>query len=394
MIIEPAERLSDIKEYYFSRKLAEVARLNAEGKDIVSLGIGGPDLPPAESVLKTLSEASRRGDTHGYMPTKGDRRLRESFARFYKRHYGVDLDAESELQPLIGSKEGILHLSLAFINPGDKVLVPNPGYPTYTSAPKLAGAQVIYYDLKEEQGWLPDFAQLERLAQEGVKMMWVNYPHMPTGTPARRDVFEKLVAFGHKYGILIVNDNPYSFILNEHPQSILSVAGAKEVAMEMNSLSKSHNMPGWRIGMIAGNKEFISTVLKVKSNVDSGQYLPMQLAAAVALDADSQWYGSLNKEYALRRATAEKIMRSLGCSFDSNQRGLFLWGKIPEDVEDVERFTDRVLYEAGVFITPGFIFGSNGDRYIRISLCANQEKLNEALRRTNDWRKKNEKTIK
>ena len=385
--ITPADRLSAIKEYYFSRKLAEVAELNAKGMDIVSLGIGGPDRPPHQSVIDTLKEQASRPDTHGYQPTKGIPELRKAYAGFYKRFYGVELNPDTEILPLIGSKEGILHISMAFLNPGDGVLVPNPGYPTYTSGTRIAGGEIFYYDLKEENGWLPDFEAIERKPLEKIKIMWVNYPHMPTGTPATRELYEKLIAFGKKHGILIVHDNPYSFILNPEPMSILEIEGAKETAIEMNSLSKSHNMPGWRMAMLATNAEFAQWILKVKSNVDSGQYLPMMKAAAKALTLELDWIDEVNKEYAERRKIAEKIMSELGCSFDPKQQGLFLWGRIPESVANVEEFTDKILYEARVFLTPGFIFGSNGDRYIRISLCATQERLEEALRRVREFSK-------
>ena len=385
--ITPDDRLSAIKEYYFSRKLAEVAELNAKGMDIVSLGIGGPDRPPHQSVIDTLKEQASRPDTHGYQPTKGIPELRKAYAGFYKRFYGVELNPDTEILPLIGSKEGILHISMAFLNPGDGVLVPNPGYPTYTSGTRIAGGEIFYYDLKEENGWLPDFEAIERMPLEKIKIMWVNYPHMPTGTPATRELYEKLIAFGKKHGILIVHDNPYSFILNPEPMSILEIEGAKETAIEMNSLSKSHNMPGWRMAMLATNAEFAQWILKVKSNVDSGQYLPMMKAAAKALTLELDWIDEVNKEYAERRKIAEKIMSELGCSFDPKQQGLFLWGRIPESVANVEEFTDKILYEARVFLTPGFIFGSNGDRYIRISLCATQERLEEALRRVREFSK-------
>lgn len=385
--ITPADRLSAIKEYYFSRKLAEVAELNAKGMDIVSLGIGGPDRPPHPSVVDTLKEQASRPDTHGYQPTKGIPELRKAYAGFYKRFYGVELNPDTEILPLLGSKEGILHISMAFLNPGDGVLVPNPGYPTYTSGTRIAGGEIFYYDLKEENGWFPDFEAIERMPLEKIKIMWVNYPHMPTGTPATRELYEKLIAFGKKHGILIVHDNPYSFILNPEPMSILEIEGAKETAIEMNSLSKSHNMPGWRMAMLATNAEFAQWILKVKSNVDSGQYLPMMKAAAKALTLEQDWIDEVNKEYAERRKIAEKIMSELGCSFDPKQQGLFLWGRIPESVANVEEFTDKILYEARVFLTPGFIFGSNGDRYIRISLCATQERLEEALRRVREFSK-------
>lgn len=379
--IEPARRVNTIEEYYFARKLREVARLNAEGKDIVSLGIGGPDRMPAPEVIETLCEAAHQPDSHSYQPFMGLPELRQAMADWYQRNYGVNLNSQTEILPLIGSKEGILHVSLAFLNPGDGVLVPNPGYPTYTSASKLAMAEIFPYDLKEETGWMPDFEALEKLPLERIKLMWVNYPHMPTGTPASRALLEKLVDFGRRHGIVIAHDNPYSFILNDQPQSILSIPGAKDICLEMNSLSKSHNMAGWRIAMLATNPEFLQWIIKVKSNVDSGQFKPMMLAAVKALNQPQSWYDDVNKTYWSRRRIAEDIMKALGCSFRSEQRGLFLWGRLPEGEESAEKFCDRILKDARVFITPGFIFGSNGEGYVRISLCATEERMEEALKR-------------
>ena len=386
--IRPAQRLESVSEYYFSRKLKEVATMNAAGMQVISLGVGSPDMPPSEETVETLCTEAHNPDGHGYQPYVGIPELREAFARFYRRWYGVELDAKSEIQPLIGSKEGILHVTLAFVNPGEQVLVPNPGYPTYTSLSRLLGAEVVHYDLKEENGWMPDFDALERMDLSRVKLMWTNYPNMPTGANATPELYERLVDFARRKGIVIVNDNPYSFILNDHPLSILSVEGAKDCCIEFNSMSKSHNMPGWRIGMIAANPTFISWILKVKSNIDSGMYRAMQLAAVKALDADADWYEGNNANYASRRKTAGEIMDALGCTYDKNQVGMFLWGRIPDHYTDVEELTERVLHEARVFIVPGFIFGSNGSRYIRISLCAKNDKLEEALKRilqlTND----------
>ena len=379
--IRPADRVSEIQEYYFSRKLREVARLNAEGRDIISLGIGGPDRMPSADVIETLCTEAHKAGVHSYQPYVGIPELRWAMSRFYSTHYGVELDADTEIQPLIGSKEGILHVSLAFLNPGDGVLVPNPGYPTYTSVSRLVGAEIFNYDLMEENGWMPDFEALERLPLERIKLMWINYPHMPTGTPASIELFERIVDFGRRHGIVIAHDNPYSFILNDKPLSLLKVEGGKDVAIEMNSMSKSHNMAGWRVGMLASNPQFIQWVLKVKSNIDSGQFRPVMLAAVKGLDAPAGWYAELNEVYASRRIVAEKIMSALGCTFDPRQRGLFLWGRIPEGEKSSESLADRVLYGSRVFITPGFIFGSNGDRYVRISLCATEEKLTEALKR-------------
>ena len=386
--IQPAQRLESVSEYYFSRKLKEVAAMNAAGMQVISLGVGSPDMPPSEETVETLCTEAHNPDGHGYQPYVGIPELREAFSRFYKRWYGVELDAKSEIQPLIGSKEGILHVTLAFVNPGEQVLVPNPGYPTYTSLSRLLGAEVVHYDLKEENGWMPDFDALERMDLSRVKLMWTNYPNMPTGANATPELYERLVDFARRKGIVIVNDNPYSFILNDHPLSILSVEGAKECCIEFNSMSKSHNMPGWRIGMIAANPTFISWILKVKSNIDSGMYRAMQLAAVKALDAEADWYEGNNANYSARRKTAGAIMDALGCTYDENQVGMFLWGRIPDHYTDVEELTERVLHEARVFIVPGFIFGSNGSRYIRISLCAKNDKLEEALKRilqlTND----------
>lgn len=383
--IRPADRVGMVGEYYLQRKLKEVARMNLEGKDVISLGIGGPDLPPPDRVVERLVEAASQPSAHGYQLTSGIPQLREAFAAWYDRHYGVKLDPATEVQPLIGSKEGILHVSLAFLNPGDCVLVPDPGYPTYTSATRLAGGEVLTYDLTEDNGWMPDFEALERMPLERVKLMWVNYPHMPTGTQASRELFRRLVDFGKRHGIVIVNDNPYSFILNDNPLSILQVEGAKDIAIEMNSLSKSHNMAGWRVAMIASNPDFVGWVMKVKSNVDSGQFKPVMLAAAEALNAPGEWYESLNAVYASRRKVAERIMDALGCSFDPAQRGLFIWGRIPDSCGGSEELADNILYGAGVFITPGFIFGKNGKRYVRISLCADEQTLSRALRRIEDY---------
>ncbi|MDE6240676.1 MAG: aminotransferase class I/II-fold pyridoxal phosphate-dependent enzyme [Muribaculaceae bacterium] len=383
--IVPADRVEAIKEYYFSRKLRELARLNAEGADIISLGIGGPDRAPSAEVIATMQREVGIESNHSYQSHNGLPELRRAFADWYQRKYGVTLNPDNEIQPLIGSKEGILHLSLTFLNPGDGVLVPDPGYPTYSSVSRLVGAEIFTYDLTEEGGWLPDFDALERLPLDKIKLMWVNYPHMPTGRQATRDTFERLIDFGRRHGIVIAHDNPYSFILNREPQSILQVEGAMDVAIELNSLSKSHNMAGWRVAMAASNPTFISWLLKVKSNIDSGQFKPVMLAATEALKADDSWYDQLYDVYAERRTIAEDIMRELGCSFDEQQRGMFLWGRIPDDVESGEWLADELFYKAKVFITPGFIFGRNGERYVRISLCAKPEKLRESLNRIRQY---------
>ena len=379
--ITPANRVGSVQEYYFSKKLKEVAEMNAAGKNVINLGVGSPDLPPSEQTIETLCEHARKANEHGYQPYVGIPELRKGFADWYKTWYDVDLDPKTEIQPLIGSKEGILHISLAFLNPEDGVLVPNPGYPTYSSVSKLVEARLIPYELKEELGWQPDFEELEKMDLSNVKLMWTNYPNMPTGANASVELYEKLVAFGRKHGIIICNDNPYSFILNEHPLSILSIPGAKEICIEMNSMSKAHNMPGWRMAMLASNAQFVQWILKVKSNIDSGQFKPMQYAAVEALSAKKEWYDNMNRVYRSRRDLAGQIMRTLGCEYDENQVGMFLWGRIPDSAESGEAIANKVLYEANVFLTPGFIFGSRGERYIRISLCCKNETLEEALKR-------------
>ena len=382
--IEPAHRLSAVNEYYFSVKGKEVARLNAEGMDIISLAIGSPDMPPSPRTIHTLCQEAQRPDAHGYQPTTGIPQLREAMAGFYQRWYGVNLDPKTEIQPLIGSKEGILHVTLTFVNPGEKVLVPNPGYPTYTSLSRLLGAEIVNYNLSPENNWQPDFDELEQMDLTGVKLMWTNYPNMPTGAAAQRTTYERLVDFAQRHGIVIVNDNPYSFILGKEHLSILQIPGAKDCCIEFNSMSKSHNMPGWRIGMLATNATFVSWILKVKSNIDSGTFRPMQLAAAEAYQNDDSWHEEANIHvYAQRRALAGEIMKALDCTYDEHQVGMFLWGRIPNEYQNVEELTEKVLHEARVFLTPGFIFGTNGERYIRISLCAKEEKLAEALTRIN-----------
>lgn len=380
--IKPADRLSQVTEYYFSRKLKEIDRLNAEGKDIISLAIGSPDMPPSQATVDKLCEVARQAGAHGYQPTSGTPELRQAMAGFYKRWYGEDIDPQTEVQPLIGSKEGILHITLAFVNSGDKVLVPNPGYPTYTSLSKILGAEVVNYNLREDDGWQPDFNELESMDLTGVRIIWTNYPNMPTGAPARMETYKRLVSFARRHNILIVNDNPYSLILNEKPLSLLQVEGAKDCCIELNSMSKSHNMPGWRVGMCVGNRQFIQWILKIKSNIDSGTFRGIQLAAAEAYNNDDAWHRQANMEtYRRRRHLAEAIMQELCCEYDKGQAGMFLWGKIPARYANAEELTEKVLHDARVFITPGFIFGSNGERYIRISLCAKDERMEEALRR-------------
>ena len=399
-MITPAKRLDTVQEYYFSRKGKEVARMNAEGKDVISLAIGSPDMPPSQQTIDTLCREAQNPNAHGYQPTVGIPELRGAMSRFYKRWYGVDLDPASEIQPLIGSKEGILHVTLAFVNPGEKVLVPNPGYPTYTSLSNLLGADLVNYDLQPDRQWQPDFEQLERLVSENeqqiaqgldvkpFKLLWINYPNMPTGAKAQRQTYERIVDFAQRHGIVVVNDNPYSFILNQGEKlSILQIPGAKDCCIEFNSMSKSHNMPGWRVGMLATNAQFVQWILKVKSNIDSGTFRALQLAAAQAYDNTEEWHQQANIEtYARRRQMAEEIMTMLDCKFDPEQVGMFLWGRIPDSYTDVEQLTERVLHEARVFITPGFIFGSNGSRYIRISLCAKDDKFAEAVKRIKEMK--------
>ena len=387
--IQPADRLTAVSEYYFSRKLKEIARLSSEGHDIISLAIGSPDMPPSKETIDKLCDVAGRVDAHGYQPSAGTHELREAMAYFYKRWYDVSLDPQTEILPLIGSKEGILHVTLAFVNPGDKVLVPNPGYPTYTSLSKILGAGIVNYSLCEDNGWQPDFDELERTDLSGVRIMWTNYPNMPTGAAAQMETYRKLVDFARRHSIVVVNDNPYSFILNEHPMSLLQIEGAKNYCIEFNSMSKSHNMPGWRVGMCASNSQFIQWILKIKSNIDSGMFRGIQLAAAEAYRNSDEWHRRANIEtYLSRRVLAEKIMQTLGCTFDKSQVGMFLWGRIPDEYADAEELTERLLHEAEVFVTPGFIFGSNGNRYIRISLCAKDDKMKEALERIESIMKK------
>lgn len=385
--IVPADRISNVQEYYFSVKLKEIAQMNSQGADVINLGIGSPDLPPAKEVTDTLAQEAADPKAHGYQPYVGTPQLRQAWAQWYSRWYGVELNPVNEVLPLMGSKEGIMHISMAFVNDGDAVLVPNPGYPTYSSVSKLVGAKIISYDLCAEKGWQPDFNALEQAHKNGkidldsVKLMWCNYPNMPTGANGSVELFERLVAFGKKYGIIICHDNPYSFILNDNPLSIMSVEGAKDICIELNSMSKSHNMPGWRIGTLVSNSQFVEWVLRVKSNMDSGMFRPMQLAAVKALEAPKEWYVQMNGVYAARKALAQAILEKVGAEVAPGQVGLFLWGKVQGKGVDI---CDKVLYNAKVFLTPGFIFGSNGDNYIRISLCANEETLQRALCRINE----------
>lgn len=379
-IIPTADRLGDVKEYYFSTKLREVAALRMQGKDIISLGIGSPDLPPAPAVTEALSQAAQRPDAHGYQPYAGLPELRTAFAGWYDRFFNVDLDPETEILPLIGSKEGIMHISMAFLNPGDEVLVPNPGYPTYRSATELAGGVVRAYRLNDENNWLPNLEALEQEDLSKIKIMWVNYPHMPTGTATPEGFYGRLVGFARRNNILICNDNPYAFILTEERQSLLAVPGAKEVAIELCSLSKAQNMAGWRVGAVAGAKEYLKSVVRFKSNMDSGTFRPIQEAAVVALGLGEDWYRELNSHYRRRKDIALRIMDALGCTYRTDQVGLFVWARCPSGKTGYE-ISDRALYEHDVFLTPGGIFGDEGDNYIRISLCAPEERMQEALER-------------
>jgi len=379
--VKPAERTKHISEYYFSRKRKEIEQMKESGLDVIELGIGSPDRPPSDNVIETLHSNALKPGNHGYQSYTGIQALRAGFSNWYRRYFNVELDPSGEILPLIGSKEGIMHISMAFINDGDEVLVPDPGYPAYAAATRLAGGIVRCYDLTEENDWLPDIEKIESQGVENVKVMWINYPHMPTGKRASKNDLCKMVAFARKHNILLCNDNPYSFILNNDYVSILSVAGSMDIAIEMNSLSKSHNMAGWRIGMVAGNKEYINAILKVKSNMDSGMFQPLQAAAAEALNAPEEWYETVNTAYRKRRKVAEEIMITLGCRYDEKQSGLFLWGKIPDCYNNSEELTEFLLHKANVFITPGFIFGKNGDNYIRISLCATEDVLTNALNR-------------
>ena len=381
MKMEVAKRLNGIGEYYFSQKLREIDELNKAGKAIINLGIGSPDMPPHESVIKVLQEESAKPNVHAYQSYKGSPILREAVAAWYQKWYGVQLDAASEILPLIGSKEGIMHICMTYLNEGDEALIPNPGYPTYSSAVKLAGGKPVYYNLNEENNWEPDFEALEKTDLSKVKLMWVNYPQMPTGQLPTNELFQYLVAFGKGNNILICHDNPYSFILNDNPTSLLSVEGAKDVVIELNSLSKSHNMAGWRVGVLCGAKERIDEVLRFKSNMDSGMFLPLQLAAAKALTLDESWHRSLNEKYKQRREKVFELLDLLECSYSKEQAGLFVWAKIPPTYQDCYALSDEVLYNANVFITPGGIFGSEGNNYVRVSLCSTVENLDKAIGR-------------
>ncbi len=378
-----SKRLEGIGEYYFSQKLREIDELNRQGKNIINLGIGSPDQPPHPDVIRVLQEESAKPNVHGYQSYKGSPVLRKAVAAWYQRWYGVELDPDTEILPLIGSKEGIMHICMTYLNDGDGALVPNPGYPTYRSAVKLAGGVCIDYSLNADRNWLPDFADLDRLvnAHGAIKLMWVNYPQMPTGKLPDRVLFERLVVFGKEHGILICHDNPYSFILNDNPMSLLSIEGAKDTAVELNSLSKSQNMAGWRVGTLVGARQRIDEVLRFKSNMDSGMFLPLQLAAAKALSLGKEWYESVNAVYRTRRVKVFELLEQLGCEFSREQAGLFVWARVPATYKDGYALSDRALYAAGVFITPGGIFGPAGEGYVRVSLCSTVEKLQESIQR-------------
>ena len=379
--MEIAKRLNGIGEYYFSQKLREIDELNKAGKSVINLGIGSPDLPPHPEVISVLQEEAARHNVHAYQSYKGSAVLRKAMGDWYKNWYNVELDPETEILPLIGSKEGIMHICMTYLNKGDEVLVPNPGYPTYRSAVKLAGGKCTEYKLKEKNNYEPDFDKLEKIKLKKVKLMFVNYPQMPTGQLPTMELFEKLVAFGRKHEILIIHDNPYSFILNDKPVSLLSAKGAKDCVIELNSLSKSHNMAGWRVGMLCGARNRIDEVLRFKSNMDSGMFLPVQLAAAKALSLSKEWYEGVNMVYRKRRDKVLGLLDLLGCKYSKEQAGMFIWAAIPSAYKNGFVLSDEVLNNAGVFITPGGIFGNAGEKYIRVSLCSTVEKFEEAIQR-------------
>ena len=379
--MEVAKRLEGIGEYYFSQKLREIDGMNKEGKNVINLGIGSPDMPPHPGVIKVLQEEAARPNVHGYQSYKGSPVLRKAISEWYKKWYDVELNAEAEILPLIGSKEGIMHICMTYLNKGDKALVPNPGYPTYTSAVKLAGGKCVEYDLKEKNNYQPDFAKLSKTNLKKVKLMFVNYPQMPTGQLPSKELFEKLIVFGKENNILIIHDNPYSFILNEDPMSLLSIDGAKDYVIELNSLSKSHNMAGWRVGMLCGAKERIEEVLRFKSNMDSGMFLPVQLAAAKALTLGKEWHDEVNEIYKARREKVFELLDMLKCKYSKEQAGLFVWAKVPVRYKDCYELSDEILYQSNVFITPGGIFGSSGKKYVRVSLCSTEEKIAESIER-------------
>ncbi len=384
-MIQPSNRIAQVEEYYFSKKLAEVKTLDTPEMRVINLGIGSPDLAPSENAVNALIASAKNPSSHGYQSYKGIPQLRKAIAEFSKRIYNISLDSETMILPLMGSKEGIMHITLAYVNEGDEVMIPNPGYPTYSSVAEIAGAKIVTYDLKEEFDWGVDVDALKKKDLSRVKLMWVSFPHMPTGRTASRDEMKALVDLARENDFLIINDNPYSLILNDHPLSILSIEGADEVALELNSLSKSHNMAGWRVGWAAGRKDFIDAMLRVKSNMDSGMFLGIQHAAIEALKNGEEWFQKQNEIYSERKTAAYKILNELGCAYSQNQSGMFVWAKTPDKIDDVEKWIDEILYSTKVFITPGFIFGDAGKRFIRISLCSPVEKMNEALIRIRNF---------
>ena len=381
MIIKPADRLSDVQEYYFSKKLKEIRNLNTEGKNIINLGIGSPDLAPSEASVNALISTAKKDNTHGYQSYTGTPEFRSSISRWMNKTFDISFNPNGEILPLMGSKEGIMHISMAFLNPGDKVLAPNPGYPTYTSVTKLVQAEIEFYDLDENSGWNIDIEALKKKDFTNIKLFWLNFPHMPTGAKADENILKELIQLAKEKEFLIINDNPYSLILNPNPRSIFNIEGAKEVAIELNSFSKSHNMAGWRIGWLAGNSQYLSTILRVKSNMDSGMFLGLQNAAIEALNNSTQWHENQNKIYQKRKELVCELFDYLNIKYDPNSIGMFIWGKVPDSLDKVEDLVDNILYKANVFITPGFIFGSNGNRYIRASLCADESSIKEAIKR-------------
>jgi len=380
-MIAPAQRLEEVTEYYFSAKLREVRQMVAEGKKVINMGIGSPDMPPSEAVLDAISNSMHDAKAHEYQSYQGLPELREAIAAFYSNHFGVSLNPANEILPLMGSKEGIMHISMAFLNESDKVLIPNPGYPTYTSATKLVGAEPIFYNLSEANNWEPDIEALEASDLSSVKIMWVNYPHMPTGAKGSEAMFAKLVAFAKKHNILLINDNPYSFVLNDEQLSVFQIDGAKEVALELNSLSKTFNMAGWRVGMLTGSATLIDSVLKVKSNMDSGMFYGIQKGAIAALQSGAEWFATLNEVYARRRDLIFKLADHLGCTYDANTAGLFVWAKLPQGIANAEAYVDSILYDKHIFLTPGTVFGSAGEGYVRFSLCAPEDTISQAIAR-------------
>ncbi len=385
MSIVTAKRLETVEEYYFSKKLREVRSLVLQGKPVINMAIGSPDLEPPTTVIKAITEAVLVNGAHKYQSYQGLPELRKAIVNFYELHYGVDLNEDTEVLPLMGSKEGIMHISMAYLNEGDQVLIPNPGYPTYTSVTKLLGAEPVFYDLSAENNWHPNLEALSKQDLSKVKIMWINYPHMPTGAAGSKEMFKNLITFAKKHNILLVNDNPYSFVLNPEPMSILSIQGAKEIAIELNSLSKTFNMAGWRVGMVLGDKEKIEAILKVKSNMDSGMFQGLQKGAIAALECGTEWFANMNAVYAKRRKLIWKLATLLGCTYDENATGMFVWSKLPKHITDAEAFIDRILYEKSIFITPGTIFGSQGKGYIRFSLCIDEKAIEEAIERLNGF---------